>query len=63
MAVNAGYFWPRRKFLRYPGTIVIEFLRPIQPGLKSEEFSKVLEYKIEQKSDELLLEAQNQSTL
>jgi 1-acyl-sn-glycerol-3-phosphate acyltransferase len=63
VAVNAGYFWPRRKFLRYPGTIVIEFLRPIQPGLKSEEFSKVLEYKIEQKSDELLLEAQNQSTL
>ena len=25
-ALNSGLFWPRRKFLRHPGTIVIEFL-------------------------------------
>ena len=62
VAVNAGYFWPRRKFLRYPGTMVIEFLKPIEPGLTGDEFSKLLEDTIENKSDELLLEAQNQST-
>ena len=30
-ALNSGLFWPRRKFLRYPGTIVIEFL-PADPS-------------------------------
>ncbi len=29
-ALNSGLFWPRRKFLRFPGTIVLEFLPPIQ---------------------------------
>jgi 1-acyl-sn-glycerol-3-phosphate acyltransferase len=32
VALNSGVFWPRRRFLRYPGTIVIEFLPPIPPG-------------------------------
>ena len=33
VALNAGLFWPRRQFLRYPGTIVIEFLprHPTRP--------------------------------
>ena len=35
--------WPRRKFLRYPGTIVIEFLPPIPPGLGRERFMERLE--------------------
>ena len=29
----AGLYWPRRKFLRYPGTIKARFLPPIPPGL------------------------------
>ena len=33
IALNSGLFWPRRKFLRYPGTIVLEVLDPIPPGL------------------------------
>ena len=28
-----GLFWPRRSIVRYPGTIVIEVLDPIPPGL------------------------------
>src|SRR5690606_19631033 len=33
VALNSGLFWPRRQFLRHPGTIVIEFLPAIPPGL------------------------------
>lgn len=62
VAVNTGYFWPRRKFLRYPGKMIIEFLKPIEPGLGADDFSKILEQTIEKRSHELLLEAQNQST-
>ena len=62
VAVNTGYFWPRRKFLRYPGKMIIEFLKPIEPGLEAEDFCKILEQTIEKRSHELLLEAQNQST-
>ena len=35
---NSGLFWPRRTFLRYPGTIVVEFLDVIPPGLSRDEF-------------------------
>ena len=62
VAVNTGYFWPRRKFLRYPGKMVIEFLKPIEPGMDPDDFSVFLEKKIEEKSDKLVLEARNQST-
>ena len=34
IALNSGLFWPRRSFLRYPGTIVAEVLDPIAPGLE-----------------------------
>ena len=57
VAINAGYYWSRRRFLRYPGKIIIEFLKPIQPGLSSEDFSKEVYNKIEDASDLLLEEA------
>jgi len=38
VALNSGLFWPRRTFLRYPGTIVVEFLDIIPPGLSRDEF-------------------------
>jgi 1-acyl-sn-glycerol-3-phosphate acyltransferase len=60
-ALNSGLFWPRRRFMRYPGTIVIEFLPPIMPGLKSKEFLERLETEIEAASDALLLETASAS--
>jgi 1-acyl-sn-glycerol-3-phosphate acyltransferase len=60
-ALNTGLFWPRRRFMRYPGTIVIEFLSPIMPGLKSKEFLERLESEIEAASDALLLETASAS--
>jgi 1-acyl-sn-glycerol-3-phosphate acyltransferase len=38
VALNSGLFWPRRTFLRYPGTLVVEFLDPLPPGLPRHEF-------------------------
>ena len=38
VALNSGLFWPRRTFLRYPGTLVVEFLDPVPPGLTREQF-------------------------
>jgi 1-acyl-sn-glycerol-3-phosphate acyltransferase len=47
IALNSGLFWPRRKFLRRPGTIVLEVLEPIPPGFEREEFAARLERQIE----------------
>jgi 1-acyl-sn-glycerol-3-phosphate acyltransferase len=38
VALNSGLFWPRRTFMRYPGTLVVEFLDPLPPGLSRDEF-------------------------
>ena len=56
VAHNAGMFWPRRKFLRFPGTIKCRILPPIQPGLSKEEFLERLVEVTEKNCDELLVE-------
>ena len=38
VALNAGLFWPRRAFMRLPGTIVVEILDPIEPGMDKTAF-------------------------
>ena len=57
VALNSGLFWPRRKFLRYPGTIVIEFLPAIPPGLDARGFMARLQADVETASDRLMVEA------
>ena len=57
VALNSGLYWPRRSLVRYPGTIVVEFLDPIPPGLKRSAFSQAMERAIEEGSDRLLAEA------
>lgn len=52
----AGLYWPRRKFLRYPGTIHARFLPPIEPGLSREAFQERLIRETEAACDELLIE-------
>jgi len=47
VALNSGLFWPRRKFLRYPGTIAVEMLDPIAPGLDMDVFFARLQRDIE----------------
>jgi 1-acyl-sn-glycerol-3-phosphate acyltransferase len=57
LALNSGLYWPRRSLKRYPGTIIVEFLKPIPPELPRKEFSKRLQAAIETASDALILEA------
>jgi 1-acyl-sn-glycerol-3-phosphate acyltransferase len=47
IALNSGLFWPRRSFLRRPGTITLEILPPIAPGLGRADFQAKLEQAIE----------------
>jgi 1-acyl-sn-glycerol-3-phosphate acyltransferase len=57
VALNSGLFWPRRSWRRRIGTIVIEFLPPIPPGLARKEFAARLETTIEQTTAALAAEA------
>jgi 1-acyl-sn-glycerol-3-phosphate acyltransferase len=56
IALNSGLFWPRRKFLRYPGTIVVEILDPIPPGLDKNTFFARLQNDIETATARLVAE-------
>lgn len=53
----AGLYWPRRKFLRYPGTLHARFLPAIEPGLDKESFMARLISATEEGCDALLVEA------
>lgn len=53
----AGLYWPRRKFMRYPGTIKCRVLPAIEPGLSKEEFLEKLKTVTELACDEFLIEA------
>jgi 1-acyl-sn-glycerol-3-phosphate acyltransferase len=47
VALNSGLFWPRRSIRRYPGTIRVEVLDPIPPGLGKNEFFERLRDEVE----------------
>ena len=52
VALNSGVYWTG--FIKNPGTIVLEFLEPIAPGLKREAFMALLESRIETATSRLL---------
>jgi 1-acyl-sn-glycerol-3-phosphate acyltransferase len=54
MTHNSGLFWVG--FLRKPGTVIVEFLEPIAPGLKRHEFMTQLEGRLEAATNKLLKE-------
>jgi 1-acyl-sn-glycerol-3-phosphate acyltransferase len=60
-ALNSGLFWPRRQFLRRPGTIVISFLEPIPAGLGRKVFQPRLEAAIEAETARLVAEGRRQA--
>ncbi|MDH3240109.1 MAG: 1-acyl-sn-glycerol-3-phosphate acyltransferase [Alphaproteobacteria bacterium] len=57
VALNSGLFWPRRGFVKRPGTIVVEFLDPIPPGLSRAAFMETLQHRIDTKTAALEAEA------
>jgi 1-acyl-sn-glycerol-3-phosphate acyltransferase len=56
VALNSGLYWPRRRFIRRPGTIIVEVLDPIPPGLSRERFAQCLQERLEGASNSLLAE-------
>ncbi|WID98289.1 lysophospholipid acyltransferase family protein [Bosea vestrisii] len=54
VALNAGLFWPRRSLIKRPGTIRVEILPAIPPGMKKLEFHALLQERIETASNRLL---------
>src|SRR5262249_2824403 len=60
IALNSGLFWPRRSFRRYPGTILVEVLDPIAPGLDKETFSDTLKQTIETATARLIAEGERE---
>jgi 1-acyl-sn-glycerol-3-phosphate acyltransferase len=51
-ALDSGRYW--QGFTKHPGTISLEFLEPIPPGLKRREFMNLLEQRIEDATNRML---------
>lgn len=47
VALNSGLFWPRRSILRVPGTVIVEILDPIAPGIEKTAFFAELQDMLE----------------
>lgn len=62
VALNSGLFWPRRKFLKQPGTIVLQYLEPMPTGLDRKSFMAELENRIETASLRLIEEGRGKLT-
>ncbi len=56
VALNSGQFWPRRSFRRYPGTVLVEVLDPIPPGLDKRAFLRRLQDVLQQSTARLVAE-------
>ena len=56
VALNSGLFWGRRRFGKRPGTVAIEFLAPISPGLDRHQFLAELQNRIEVATGQLIAE-------
>jgi 1-acyl-sn-glycerol-3-phosphate acyltransferase len=62
IALNSGLFWPRRSMRRYPGTIRVEVLDPIPPGLDREAFFERLQRDVEAATARLVAEGERELT-
>ena len=57
IALNSGLFWPRRSIRLLPGTVLVEILDPISPGLDKNVFFERLQHDIETATARLIAEA------
>ncbi len=58
IALNSGLFWPRRSLRRHPGTVIVEVLHPIPPGLEKREFLTRLQNATEEATARLVAEGE-----
>lgn len=59
IAHNAGLYWPRSSWLVYPGTVIVEIMPPIEPGLAPDVFHEQMVDAIETASNALIEEARS----
>jgi 1-acyl-sn-glycerol-3-phosphate acyltransferase len=59
IALNSGLFWPRRSLRRHPGTVLVEVLDAIPPGLEKREFLMRLQNATEQATARLVAEGEH----
>jgi len=59
VALNSGVFWGRRTFIKWPGTITVEFLEPIPPGMKRDAFMTLLRERLETATARLVEDARS----
>lgn len=62
VALNSGLYWSRNAFTKRPGTILVEVLPPIPPGLDRVDFMARLQEDIETASRRLEAEAHGSET-
>lgn len=60
VALNSGLFWPRRTFMRYPGTLVVQFLDLLPPDLPRREFVARVSSEIEDATKQLVAAARHE---
>ncbi len=63
VALNSGLFWPRRKGMRFPGTIRVEVLDPIPPDHERNAFFAELERGIETATAQLVAQGIRERSL
>jgi 1-acyl-sn-glycerol-3-phosphate acyltransferase len=47
MALNAGLFWPRSGWMKWPGKVVFQFLPPVPEDLRGKDVMKDIETRLE----------------
>ena len=52
---NSGVHWPKKSWIKWPGTINIEYHPPMPKGLEKDEFMAEIERRLLDRSDELML--------
>jgi len=57
IGLNSGVYWPRRSMKLKRGTIVVDIMPAIQPGLNRNDFFALVQNQIETSSNKLMAEA------
>jgi len=53
VAINSGMYWGKRTFLKYPGSIIVEFLEPMPKGLDRGQFLEELATRVDSATSRL----------
>jgi 1-acyl-sn-glycerol-3-phosphate acyltransferase len=57
IGLNSGIYWPRRSLKLKSGTIIVDIMPPIEPGLNRNDFFALVQDQIETSSNKLMAEA------